>query len=104
MQGPLLPGMCGALCMSRPTEADVGKVQLCVSDVNVGMDNIIRNTYLCKEKSVFLNPSWTPECTITVSASKELHACFRLMLSPLFQLQTAQAGMSIRVLYLGRQG
>ena len=60
MQGPLLPGTCVALCMSRTTEADLGNVQPCVSDVNVGMDEIIGDTYLCEEKSVFLNPSWTP--------------------------------------------
>lgn len=42
MRGPLLPGTCVALCMSETTEADLGKVQPCVSDVNVGMDNVIK--------------------------------------------------------------
>ena len=42
MRGPLLPGTCVALCMSKTTEADLGKVQPCVSDVNVGMDNVIK--------------------------------------------------------------
>ena len=41
MQRPLLPGTCVALCMSETTEADLGKVQTCVSDVNVGMDNVM---------------------------------------------------------------
>ena len=42
MQRPLLPGTLVALCMSETAEADLGKVQPCVSDVNVGMVNTIK--------------------------------------------------------------